>query len=145
MEASCLFRDVRYLLTACGRAGTTAGRADALLDLHHLRGRLSGEHLRNQPERDVTGYARTEGLTLLLELLDLVGYDLNQLLELLELARHPLQQLLQVHEQLLLKELHLLELLRHGLQQLCDLRQRPRRHRGDSRRPDAVAAGGERI
>jgi len=97
--------------------------------------------MRNQPERDGTLDSRSDRLALLLELLDLVGYDLNQLLELLELGWHPLQQLLQVQEYLLFKQLQLLELLRHDLQPLRDLRQR---YRTDSSSPDAVAAGGER-
>jgi hypothetical protein len=61
---------------------------------------------------------------LLLELLNLVGEDLNQLLELLELLRHELEQLLKLEKLLLLQilePLQLLELLRYELQPLREL------------------------
>ena len=74
---------------------------------------LSGERLRNEPERERTGEPCSERLPLLLQLLDLLRHPLNQLLELLELRRHPLQQQLRMLELLLLELLHLLELLRN--------------------------------
>ena len=100
------------------------------LDLHHLAGRLSCEHLRSQSESEWTGDTGTERLPLL-ELLHLLGDELNQLLDLLELRGHQLKQLLKLQKLLLLKELQLLELLGQDLQQLHDL------HRADSVRPDA--------
>jgi hypothetical protein len=67
---------------------------------------------------------RLERRGLLLELLNLVGEDLNQLLELLKLLRHELEQLLKLEKLLLLhilEPLQLLELLRYELQPLREL------------------------
>jgi hypothetical protein len=77
---------------------------------------LPPERLRYQPEAEWTRQSLAEWL--LLELLDLLGRDLDQLLELLELRGDDLQQLLNLPELLQLEELHLLELLGHGLQPL---------------------------
>jgi hypothetical protein len=54
---------------------------------------------------------RLERRGLLLELLNLVGEDLNQLLELLKLLRHELEQLLNLEKLLLLEILEPLQLL----------------------------------
>ena len=91
-----------------------------VLPLHHLACGWSGEALRHRPEAERSRNARTERLPLL-QLLDLLGRDLEQLLNLLELRWNELKQLLKMYELLLLKELQLLELLRQDLQQLQKL------------------------
>jgi len=85
---------------------------------------LTAECLWNQSESERTREPGAKRLILLLELLDLMGNDLDELLELLELRRDDVKQLLKEHELLLLKELNLLKLLRHDLQQVRNLLER---------------------
>jgi len=125
------------LFAACGRIARPQANPIASADLHHVAGGLTAERLRHQSKPEGAGESGAERLMLLLELLDLLGNDLDELLELLELRGHELKQLLQKHQLLLLKELHLLELLRHDLEQLCDLLLW--RYCADAVRRDAVA------
>jgi hypothetical protein len=81
---------------------------------------LSGKDLRRHTDAELTGEPLTDGLPLL-EMVDLLGDDLDELRQLLKLGGHELNQLLQLEELLLLESLHLLELLRDDLQQLQDL------------------------
>jgi hypothetical protein len=92
----------------------------ALADLHHVAG-LSAERLWHQPESQRARESGAKRLIGLLQLLDLMGNDLDELLKLLELRGDDGQQLLEQRELLLLKGLYLLKLLRHDLQQLRDL------------------------
>jgi hypothetical protein len=82
---------------------------------------LSAERLWHQPESQRARESGAKWLIGLLQLLDLMGNDLDELLKLLELRGDDGQQLLEQCEVLLLKELYLLKLLGHDLQQLRDL------------------------
>lgn len=106
-------------VAACDRVeGPQADLTPA--DLHHLAG-LPAERVRHRPESERTRKAGAKRLIGLLELLDLMGDNLDELLELLQLRRNEVDQLLEQRGLLLLKELNLLKLLRHDLQQLQDL------------------------
>src|SRR5206468_7024654 len=117
-----LFSFSRYRSVSRPAAFVTRPQADwiASADLHHVAG-LSAERLWHQPESERARESCAKRLIGLLQLLDLMGNDLDELLKLLELRRDDGQQLLEQRELLLLKGLYLLKLLRHDLQQLRNL------------------------
>jgi hypothetical protein len=83
----------------------------------------------------LSGSPQSVGRPLLLQLLNLLGNELDELLELLELCGKGLNQLLKPLKLQLLQVLHLLKLLWHELQQLKHLR---------LRHSKAVGANGDR-
>src|SRR4029450_13656110 len=88
---------------------------------HHVSGRLTAETRGTNAETELSGSPQSIGRPLLLQLLNLLGNELDELLELLELCRQGLNQLLKLLKLQLLQVLHLLKLLRHELQQLKHL------------------------
>jgi hypothetical protein len=89
-----------------------------------VAGLCAAERLWHQPESQRARESGAKRLIGLLQLLDLMGNDLDELLKLLELRGDDGQQLLEQRVLLLLKGLNLLKLLRHDLQQLRDLLRR---------------------
>src|SRR5262245_46246409 len=92
--------------------------------LHHVSSGLSDKALGIDTETELSGGSQSVGRPLLLQLLNLVGNELDELLELLELGGQRLNELLELLKLLLLQILQLLKLLGQDLQQLKHLRLR---------------------